>query len=219
MGTTFYNSIDDVLGDREGRYFGGGYTRCSQTISGFAMTDSGDGIEFTCLGSIGMSSNWSTKSTVRQEPHLSTIDVVELSLHCLQLLVRKTLHDHDVRAGMVQRISIVAGNIPVEDDLTSIPIGGRIKAGSAGAKIMDLQIANMEVSVDARRYSERLAAAGSAGELHVWQGMAHVFPANLALLRAAREATDGIGAFLCRQLVNHSNFDDANSDASQGAPA
>ena len=42
---------------------------------------------------------------------------------------------------------------------------------------------------DARRYAERLDAAGSAGELHVWKGMVHVFPANLALLRAAREAT------------------------------
>jgi hypothetical protein len=31
--------------------------------------------------------------------------------------------------------------------------------------------------------------------------MVHVFPANLALLRAAREATDDIGAFLRRHLT------------------
>jgi acetyl esterase/lipase len=49
---------------------------------------------------------------------------------------------------------------------------------------------------DARRYLQRLDAAGSPGELHIWKGMVHVFPANLALLRAAREATDTVGAFL-----------------------
>ncbi len=55
---------------------------------------------------------------------------------------------------------------------------------------------------DARRYAERLGAAGSVGELHIWQGMVHVFPANLALLRAAREATDSVGAFLRRHLTD-----------------
>lgn len=53
---------------------------------------------------------------------------------------------------------------------------------------------------DARRYAERLAAAGSTGELHVWTEMVHVFPANLALLRASREATDSIGTFLRTHL-------------------
>jgi acetyl esterase/lipase len=55
---------------------------------------------------------------------------------------------------------------------------------------------------DARRYLERLNAAGSTGELHVWKGMVHVFPANLALLGAAREATDTVGTFLRRRLAN-----------------
>lgn len=55
---------------------------------------------------------------------------------------------------------------------------------------------------DARRYAERLGAAGSAGELHIWKGMVHVFPANLALLRAAREATDSVGAFLHRYFAD-----------------
>ena len=55
---------------------------------------------------------------------------------------------------------------------------------------------------DARRYAGRLEAAGSAGELHIWKGMTHVFPANLALLSAAREATDGVAAFLRRRLTD-----------------
>lgn len=38
-------------------------------------------------------------------------------------------------------------------------------------------------------------------ELHIWQGMAHVFPANLALLEAAHEALDIAGEFLRRNLA------------------
>jgi acetyl esterase/lipase len=43
---------------------------------------------------------------------------------------------------------------------------------------------------DARRYADLVAKSGSAAELHVWQGTMPVFPANLGLLHAAREALD-----------------------------
>jgi acetyl esterase/lipase len=49
---------------------------------------------------------------------------------------------------------------------------------------------------DARRYADLVAKSGSPTELHVWQGMVHVFPANVALLEAAREALDIAGEFL-----------------------
>jgi len=49
---------------------------------------------------------------------------------------------------------------------------------------------------DARRYSDLLAKSGLSAELHVWEGMVHVFPANLVLLQAAREALDIAGEFL-----------------------
>ena len=53
---------------------------------------------------------------------------------------------------------------------------------------------------DSRRYADRAAQSGSPAELHEWQGMVHVFPANLTLLRAAREALDITGEFLRRNL-------------------
>jgi acetyl esterase/lipase len=53
---------------------------------------------------------------------------------------------------------------------------------------------------DARRYADLSAKVGSAVELHVWQGMVHVFPANLALLHAEREALDILGKFLRTNL-------------------
>jgi acetyl esterase/lipase len=54
---------------------------------------------------------------------------------------------------------------------------------------------------DARRYAALLARSGSVAELHVWQGMVHVFPANLAILHAARDALDITGDFLRRNLA------------------
>jgi epsilon-lactone hydrolase len=54
---------------------------------------------------------------------------------------------------------------------------------------------------DARRYADLSAKSDSEAELHIWEGMAHVFPANLALLRAAREALDIAGEFLRRHLA------------------
>jgi monoterpene epsilon-lactone hydrolase len=50
---------------------------------------------------------------------------------------------------------------------------------------------------DSRRLEERCDST----ELHVWQGMVHVFPASLAVLNAAREALDHVGGFLRRHLA------------------
>jgi len=49
---------------------------------------------------------------------------------------------------------------------------------------------------DARRYATQAKSLGGSVELHIWQGMVHVFPANLALLHAAKEALELIGEFL-----------------------
>lgn len=53
---------------------------------------------------------------------------------------------------------------------------------------------------DARRYAAALDAGGGNAELHIWQGMVHVFPSNLSLLRAAPEALNLVGDFLRRCL-------------------
>jgi acetyl esterase/lipase len=54
---------------------------------------------------------------------------------------------------------------------------------------------------DARRCADRPSKSGSEVELHISQGMAHVFPANLAILEAARETLDIAGEFLRRNLA------------------
>jgi acetyl esterase/lipase len=63
-----------------------------------------------------------------------------------------------------------------------------------------LHVGAEEMLLDhARRYAHLLANSGPAAELHVWEGMVHVFPANLVLLQAAREALDLAGEFLRRK--------------------
>jgi monoterpene epsilon-lactone hydrolase len=57
---------------------------------------------------------------------------------------------------------------------------------------------------DTLRYGERFEQAGGTIEVHTWQGMTHVFPSNIALLEAAKEALNDIGDFLKSQLTAES---------------
>ena len=52
---------------------------------------------------------------------------------------------------------------------------------------------------DSRRFANRSEAAGGVAQLHIWEGMTHVFPSNVSL-QAAKDALDEIGAFLRQQF-------------------
>jgi acetyl esterase/lipase len=53
---------------------------------------------------------------------------------------------------------------------------------------------------DSLRYGERLELEGGTVQVHTWDGMIHVFPSNVAVLHAAKEALDDIGDFLRQQF-------------------
>ena len=72
-------------------------------------------------------------------------------------------------------------------------------AGSPPARI---HVGEDEILLDdSLRYGERLESAGGTVQVHTWEGMIHVFPSNVALLRAAKEALDDIGNFLRQQFA------------------
>ena len=48
---------------------------------------------------------------------------------------------------------------------------------------------------DSHRAAERIDASGGLAQLHIWEGMTHVFPFNFAV-QAAKEALDIMGSFL-----------------------
>jgi monoterpene epsilon-lactone hydrolase len=53
---------------------------------------------------------------------------------------------------------------------------------------------------DSRRVVEAVSSAGGEAALHIWEGMTHVFPSNIAQLQAARQAVDMVGAFIRQHL-------------------
>lgn len=65
-----------------------------------------------------------------------------------------------------------------------------------------IHVGDAEVLLDdSLRFAKRAEDAGLDCEVHVWQGMTHVFPSSFAMLRAAAAALDDMGAFLARQLI------------------
>lgn len=77
------------------------------------------------------------------------------------------------------------------------PRASPLYGDAAGLPPVLLHVGEDEILLDdARRFTDLAARSGAAAELHVWRGMVHVFPANLALLHAAREALDITGEFL-----------------------
>jgi acetyl esterase/lipase len=86
----------------------------------------------------------------------------------------------------------------------------------AGLPPVRIHVGEDEVLLDdSLRYGERLESQGGAIQVHTWEGMSHVFPSNVELLHAAKEALDDIGDFLRQQFL--SNDDDASGLINQSA--
>jgi acetyl esterase/lipase len=83
-------------------------------------------------------------------------------------------------------------------DSQASPLFGNL----AGLPPLQLHVGNDEVlRDDAVRYADRARAASVAADLHVWEGMPHVFLSNVGTLEAATRALDIASAFLRGQLV------------------
>jgi monoterpene epsilon-lactone hydrolase len=89
-----------------------------------------------------------------------------------------------------------------EQDLCD-PQASPLYGNLTGLPPVRLHVGEDEILLDdSRRFAERIGIVGGSAQLHVWQGMVHVFPANIELLQAAREALDDIGEFLRSYLEN-----------------
>ncbi len=143
----FYQGIDDFLGGRESRYFGEGYLHTYQSVRDFRILQTDNGLGFSCLGTVHLPELWSRKGASHQVPHLSTIDVIELSLESLRQLLQHTLHGQVVPAASIKLIKIAAGNTPVETELGRIGISGRVRSDESGDYVVDLQIVNMTLEI------------------------------------------------------------------------
>jgi len=89
-----------------------------------------------------------------------------------------------------------------EQDLCD-PQASPLYGNLTGLPPVRLHVGEDEILLDdSRRFAERIGIVGGSAQLHVWQGMVHVFLANIELLQAAREALDDIGEFLRSYLEN-----------------
>ena len=77
---------------------------------------------------------------------------------------------------------------PLQGDISAMP-PVRIDVGTAEV-LLD----------DALRFAMKAEQAGLNCEVHVWDGMIHVFPSSFAMLQAAAQAVEAIGSFLAGAL-------------------
>ncbi|WP_437611832.1 AvrD family protein [Erwinia sp. V71] len=147
MELAYYKEIDEFLGVRKSRYFGDGYLRTDQIVANFQWAGGSDPLNFTCLGQVILPEVWSQKGTSHQTPHLSTIDVIELSIECLRQFLANTQPDSRICTGSIRKLNIVAGNKPVETALDAIEISGKASWGRTENHVLELSIANMAVEI------------------------------------------------------------------------
>jgi acetyl esterase/lipase len=77
---------------------------------------------------------------------------------------------------------------PLDGDISAIPP-------------VRIDVGNAEVLLDdALRFAKKAEQAGVTCEVHVWEGMIHVFPSSFAMLQASAKALNDIGAFLAGVL-------------------
>jgi acetyl esterase/lipase len=99
------------------------------------------------------------------------------------------------RDALNQAAQLYLGN-KVRHDPKASPLYGEV----TGLPPVMFHVGEDEILLDdSRRFANRLEAAGGVAQLHIWEGMTHVFPSNVSL-QAAKDALDEIGAFLRQQF-------------------
>src|ERR1700693_1684648 len=121
----------------------------------------------------------------------------DLALSGLSMETRAEADPLLTRESLASTARLYLGGHDPRDPLAS-PLYGDL----AGLPPVRMHVGEDEVLLDdSLRYGERIASQGGTVQVHSWQGMTHVFPSNVALLHAAKEALDDIGNFLRQQFV------------------
>jgi acetyl esterase/lipase len=77
------------------------------------------------------------------------------------------------------------------------PIASPLYGNLGGLPPIRLDVGEDEILLDdSRRYARGVASKDGQVQLHIWEAMPHVFPANIGVLRAADVAMDHIASFL-----------------------
>ncbi|MGD7097409.1 AvrD family protein [Ralstonia pseudosolanacearum] len=147
MALSYYNSIDDLLGRRETRYFGNGYINTTRSVSDFECFETDTGLQFSCVAALELPSLWSAKGDSKQKPHLSSIDVIELATECTRRVFHQVFGGREFSLESIRKLLVGAGSEPVEEALDAISITGVASRLPDGAYHLRAQISSMSVDV------------------------------------------------------------------------
>lgn len=117
-------SIDDVLGDRQGRFFGEGFKRVSHSLTNIVVDPAEQMI--TATAGVDFSGTWSRKGDSVQRPHLSTVDSMLFGAHLTGLFAGHAFGVADTDRFEVRAVRIRAGAQPLEEDLDRFDVAGNV---------------------------------------------------------------------------------------------
>ncbi|MDG6904646.1 MAG: alpha/beta hydrolase [Nitrososphaerota archaeon] len=81
------------------------------------------------------------------------------------------------------------------------PLASPLYGDLAGLPPVSIHVGEDEILLDdARRYVDKFSRAGGDIELHIWEGMTHVFQRNVEVLAAAEASLVEIGAFIRKRI-------------------
>ncbi|WP_407107711.1 AvrD family protein [Rhodococcus aetherivorans] len=123
QGSFTLDSPSRYLGPAEDRFFGAGYRRVRQNLRFAGLLDHpATGIRANA--GVECPSDWSTKGTTAQRPHLSTIDVLLVATRAAGAVIGAAygLDEADLAAAWVRSVVIRAAAAPVEHDLGNLDV-------------------------------------------------------------------------------------------------
>lgn len=122
---------------------------------------------------------------------------IDVSLSGASMATRETQDPLLSKAALAEAAAYYLGETPVNDSRLAT-----LRADLSAFPPVRIHVGDAEVLLDdSLAFAKTADAAGLSNEVHVWDGMIHVFPSNFALLQAAAEAVDDIAAFLTERLA------------------
>ena len=162
-------SVDDALGNRQGRFFGEGFKHVAQALTDItvrpATADSPGRVDATA--GLTIPGTWSRKGESDQLPHLSTIDVMLFGAQLAGLYAAHTYQLPPSGPFLVRSVTIKAGTEPDEHNLDRFPVSAVLRSTVDLPElrrqliVMDCRIASMTVRVAVEHAATGRTVAGT----------------------------------------------------------
>ncbi|USS90820.1 AvrD family protein [Fructilactobacillus carniphilus] len=114
-------SIDNILGNYEYRYFGNGYKKISHYIKKLKFLDK---THYTACAKVSRCSTWSSKNSIQQNQHLTSIDAIDITNKIFSLILFN--ENKKTENYILYYFEIKTGTIPVEN-IEDIHVEGTIE--------------------------------------------------------------------------------------------